>query len=83
VGLFAGKWCSYQAPPDLPHDQRQEDGGALVFESGFLDEDFEILGAPAVELELSSNDPVAMAAVRLSDVQPDDKATRITMDFST
>jgi putative CocE/NonD family hydrolase len=78
VGLFAGKWCSYQAPPDLPHDQRQEDGGALVFESGYLDEDLEILGAPAVELELSSNEPVAMVAVRLSDVQPDDKATRIT-----
>jgi uncharacterized protein len=78
VGLFAGKWCSYQAPPDLPHDQRQEDGGALVFESGFLDEDLEILGAPIVELELSSNEPVAMVAVRLSDVQPDDKATRIT-----
>jgi len=78
VGLFAGKWCSYQAPPDLPHDQRQEDGGALVFESGFLNEDLEILGAPAVELELSSNQPVAMVAVRLSDVQPDDKATRIT-----
>ena len=29
VGLFAGKWCSYAATPDLPHDQREEDGGAL------------------------------------------------------
>ncbi len=38
----------------------------------------EILGAPTVELALSSNEPVAMVAVRLSDVQPDDKATRIT-----
>ena len=27
VGLFAGKWCSYAAGPDLAHDQRQEDGG--------------------------------------------------------
>ena len=33
VGLFAGKWCSYAATPDLPHDQREEDGGALVFTS--------------------------------------------------
>ncbi|MFP4179236.1 MAG: CocE/NonD family hydrolase [Spirochaetaceae bacterium] len=78
VGLFAGKWCSYQAPPDLPHDQRQEDGGALVFESAFLEEDLEIFGSPKVELELSSSEPVAMAAVRLSDVAPDDKATRVT-----
>ncbi len=78
VGLFAGKWCSYQAPPDLPHDQREEDGGALVFESAMLERGLQILGQPAVELELSSNEPVAMVAVRLSDVAPDDKATRVT-----
>ena len=78
VGLFAGKWCSYQAPPDLPHDQRQEDGGALVFESDVLEEELEIFGAPQVELELSSNEPVAMVSARLSDVAPDDKATRVT-----
>ncbi|MFP4637359.1 MAG: CocE/NonD family hydrolase [Spirochaetaceae bacterium] len=78
VGLFAGKWCSYQAPPDLPHDQRQEDGGALVFESAPLEEDLEIFGLPRVTLVLSSSEPVAMVAARLSDVAPDDKATRVT-----
>jgi putative CocE/NonD family hydrolase len=78
VGLFAGKWCSYQAPPDLPHDQRQEDGGALVFETPTLEQDIEIFGAPRLDLELSASEPVAMVAVRLSDVSPDDKATRVT-----
>jgi predicted acyl esterase len=78
VGLFAGKWCSYRATPDLPHDQREEDGGALVFTSDPLEETLEILGAVRVELTLSSDRPVAMIAVRLSDVQPDDKATRVT-----
>ena len=78
VGLFAGKWCSYQAPPDLPHDQRQEDGGALVFETPPLEEDVEIFGMPEVELALSSDEPVAMVAARLSDVLPDGKATRVT-----
>jgi hypothetical protein len=78
VGLFAGKWCSYAAPPDLPHDQREEDGGALIFETHPLKEDLEILGAPQLQLDLSSNQPVAMLAVRLSDVAPDDKATRVT-----
>ncbi|MDA3948458.1 MAG: CocE/NonD family hydrolase [Spirochaeta sp.] len=78
VGLFAGKWCSYQAPPDLPHDQRQEDGGALIFETTVLEEDLEIFGLPQVTLELSSTEPVAMVALRLSDVAPDDKATRVT-----
>ena len=78
VGLFAGKWCSYQSPPDLPHDQRQEDGGALIFESAVLEDDLEIFGLPLLELELSSSEPVAMVAARLSDVAPDDKATRVT-----
>ncbi len=78
VGLYAGKWCSYAAPPDLPHDQREEDGGALIFESHPLIEPLEILGAPVVEIDLASNQPLAMLAVRLSDVAPDDKATRIT-----
>ena len=78
VGLFAGKWCSYSATPDLPHDQREEDGGALIFDSAFLKEPLELLGAPTVQLELSSNKPVAMVAVRLSDIAPDDKATRVS-----
>ena len=78
IGLFAGKWCSYTAAPDLPHDQRQEDGGALVFDSAPLAETLEILGAPVVELTLTANKPIAMVAVRLSDIAPDDKATRIT-----
>ncbi len=78
VGLFAGKWCSYSATPDLPHDQRQEDGGALVFDSEPLETTMAILGQPIVELCLSADQPVAMVAVRLSDLAPDDKATRVT-----
>ncbi|WP_020676206.1 CocE/NonD family hydrolase [Geopsychrobacter electrodiphilus] len=78
VGLFAGKWCSYSAAPDLPHDQRQEDGGALTFDSEVLLETMEILGQPLVELVLSADQPVAMVAVRLSDIAADDKATRVT-----
>ncbi|MCW8127359.1 CocE/NonD family hydrolase [Microbulbifer halophilus] len=78
VGLLAGKWCSYTAAPDLPHDQRLEDGGSLVFESAPLERELEILGAPSAELELACNQPVAMVAARLSDVAPDGKATRVT-----
>ncbi|AZT83932.1 CocE/NonD family hydrolase [Marinobacter sp. NP-4(2019)] len=77
-GLFAGKWCSYSNTPDLPHDQREEDGGALTFTSEPLEEALEILGAPIVDLELSASQPVAMIAVRLSDMRPDNKVTRIS-----
>lgn len=78
VGLFAGKWCSYASGPDLAHDQRREDGGALVFQSNPLPEDLEVLGAATAELEVEVDKPVAMLAARLSDVQPDDKVTRVT-----
>ncbi|MEX0886589.1 MAG: CocE/NonD family hydrolase [Phycisphaeraceae bacterium] len=78
VGLFAGKWCSYAAPPDLPHDQREEDGGALVFDSPPLTRALDVGGAPTVELELEANRRVALLAARLSDVAPDGRATRIS-----
>ncbi|WP_067970084.1 CocE/NonD family hydrolase [Nocardiopsis trehalosi] len=78
VGQFAGKWASYNAPPDLPYDQREEDGGSIVFDSDELTERLEILGAPTVRLELSVDRPVAMVAARLSDVAPDGSATRVT-----
>lgn len=78
VGQFAGKWASYNAPPDLPYDQREEDGGSLVFDSEPLSEPVEILGSPSVELDLSVSEPVAMVAARLSDVSPDGAATRVS-----
>ncbi|MEU0084489.1 CocE/NonD family hydrolase [Streptomyces sp. NPDC006274] len=78
VGQFAGKWASYNAPPDLPYDQREEDGGSLVFETDRLTEPVEILGPPSVELDLSVSEPIAMVAARLSDVAPDGSATRVT-----
>ncbi|MEV1009394.1 CocE/NonD family hydrolase [Streptomyces sp. NPDC049881] len=78
VGQFAGKWASYNAPPDLPYDQREEDGGSIVHDSDPLEERLEILGSPLVDLEVSVNRPVAMIAARLSDVAEDGSATRVT-----
>ncbi len=78
VGLYAGKWCSYNAPPDLPHDQRDEDGGSLIFQTPRLEAPLEICGSPMVELELAADQPVAMVALRLSDIGEDDKATRVS-----
>jgi hypothetical protein len=78
LGLFAGKWCSYSVGPDLPYDQREEDGGALVFETAPLTEAMELLGAPRLRLCFQVDRPVAQVAARLSDVAPDGKATRVT-----
>ncbi len=78
VGLFAGKWCSYSESTDLPSDQREEDGGALVFDSPVLKKDYEILGKPYLKLRIKSNKRVAMVAARISDIGPDGRATRVT-----
>lgn len=78
VGLFAGKWASYSESTDLPWDQRSEDGGALVFDTETLTDDLEILGAASVELALTVDQPIAQVAVRLSDIAPDDRTTRVT-----
>jgi len=78
VGLFAGKWYSYSAHTDLPSDQREEDGGALVFETGALEADLQILGAPVCSLGLKTDKPVAMVACRISDIAEDGSATRVT-----
>ncbi|WP_031090579.1 CocE/NonD family hydrolase [Streptomyces sp. NRRL WC-3549] len=78
VGQFAGKWASYNAPPDLPYDQREEDGGSLVFETAPLSERIEILGSPMAVVEVSADAPVAQLNVRLSDVAPDGRSTRVT-----
>jgi len=78
VGMFAGKWASYSAVPDLPYDQREEDGGALVFQSEPLEEPLETFGLPTFRARVSADQPVAQLAVRLSDVRPSGEATRVT-----
>ena len=78
TGLLAGKWCSYATAPDLPGDQREADGGSLVFETEPLEHPLEILGRPTLDVRVSSDKPVAMLAARLSDVRPDHSVTRST-----
>jgi uncharacterized protein len=78
LGVYAGRWCPYQLTPDLPLDQRLEDGGALTFDTDPLPEQLEILGAPVVELDLVADRPVALVAARLADVGPDGAARRVS-----
>jgi len=64
--------------PDQPSDQSVEDGQSLVFDSEPLGEAVEILGAPVVELEVSSDRPQAQLCIRLNDVAPDGSSLRVT-----
>jgi putative CocE/NonD family hydrolase len=78
VGQAAGKWCPYGINSDFPADQRDDDGGSLVFDTEALEEPLTVLGAPVVELEVLSDRAQAFVCVRMSDVHPGGAATRIT-----
>lgn len=78
TGMDAGEYCAIWLGPDLPGDQRHDDAMSTVFDSEYLQEPVAIVGAPDVELTLISNQPSAQIAVRLNDVHPDGKVSRIT-----
>ncbi len=78
TGLAGGVWCHFGSDGEAPLDQRLDDAGSLVFDGAPLDEPLEILGAPHATLSLVSDRPLAMVAVRLSDVAADGAATRVT-----
>lgn len=79
VGLAAGEVGRYGGDAEWPVDQREDDGGSLLFVSEPLQERIEILGAPVLDLVFSSDKPQALVCVRLNDVAPDGRATRVTV----
>src|SRR5699024_9628088 len=50
----------------------------LVYETAALESDVEMVGDARLELAFASDRPVALVAVRLSDVAPDGAATRVS-----
>lgn len=81
AGADSGVWCPYGDPADLPPDQRAEDGLALSFESGPLQEPVDILGFPEVTLALSADRPNALVVVRLCDVAPTGSSLLVSRGF--
>ena len=81
LGLASGElmpWFQHGASPELPGDQRADDGQSITFDTEPLTKDVEILGAPAVEVSFSVDRPVAFLCVRVCDVAPDGASTRVT-----
>jgi predicted acyl esterase len=81
TGSSGGEWCPYGMGglgPEMPLDQRDDDGRSLVFDSDPLTQTLELLGAPVATLTLESDQPVALVVARLNDVAPNGAATRVT-----
>jgi len=79
VGMTAGEIGRYGDQAEWATDQREDDGGSLVFVTEPLAERTEILGAPQLDLTFASDKPQALVAVRLNDVAPDGSSTRVTV----
>jgi uncharacterized protein len=77
-GQAAGEWMGTGCPGEHATDQRLDDGGALVFDTAVLDSELPVLGAPQLLLRVASDAPVAQLVVRLSDVAPDERVTRVS-----
>lgn len=77
-GLYAGVFCPFGQPGDLPADQRLENGKTVIFTSDPLKETVELLGHPVFNAELSSDQENALLAVRLCDKAPTGESTLIS-----
>lgn len=71
MGKASGEYCAIWQGPELPTDQVEDDNHSLCFDGSPLLEDYEILGAPVVNLKLSIDQPQGNLYVRICDV--DDK----------
>ena len=78
VGQAAGEYCPIWLGPELPGDQRIDDGGSLLFDGQILADDLTILGGPVLEVTFQSDRPQANLAVRLCDVAPNGASARVT-----
>ena len=79
TGAQCGSFCpGMRLAHEHPGDQRSDDAGSLVFDTGPLESRTEIFGAPVVEVEVVSDRPVAQLVARLCDVHPDGASTRVT-----
>ena len=79
AGRDCGRYGGYGGTvPDMAGDQSREDGLGLCFDTPPLEQDLVLLGAPVVEMVLSSDIPQATLVARLCEVWPDGTSTLVT-----
>jgi putative CocE/NonD family hydrolase len=77
-GSGCGEFFTLKAGGEMPCDQRRDDSGSLVFDSGKLHQPIEILGRPRLRLKLSIDRPLGNIAVRLNDIHPTGEVSRVS-----
>ncbi len=77
-GSAGGSMMPINEPADLALNQACDDGLSRCWH-GDVTDTIDILGAPSLQLEISSDQPVTTLCARLVDVFPDGKATLISI----
>jgi hypothetical protein len=77
VGNAAGEVGRYGGDAEWATDQREDDGGSVVWATEPLAEPLEILGAAVLRLRFRSDKPQALVSVRLNEVWPDGASARV------
>jgi hypothetical protein len=78
TGTQSGVWCAEGQAGELAGDQRPDDALSLTFDFEPLTEPLEILGLPAVTLDLAVDRPSALVCVRLCETFPDGTSALVT-----
>ncbi|WP_299652682.1 CocE/NonD family hydrolase [uncultured Tateyamaria sp.] len=78
IGLTSGDTGYFGRAGGLPTDQTRDDARSLVFETAPLDQDLVIFGAPSLSLVAKVNGGPATLVARMSDVDPQGGACRIS-----
>jgi len=77
-GTACGEYFTIRPDGEMPADQRRDDSGSLVFDSGKLHQPVEILGRPRLRLKIAIDRPLGNIAVRLNDIHPNGDVTRVS-----
>ncbi len=80
-GSAAGDMTSFALAGDLPADCRIDEGGALTFRSGPLQQPIDILGQPRLHLRIAADRTQAFVAAILADEAPDGAQSVISRGF--
>jgi putative CocE/NonD family hydrolase len=77
-GTACGEFFTIRPDGEMPADQRRDDSGSLVFDSGKLHQPVEILGRPKLRLRIKIDKPLGNIAVRLNDIHPNGDVSRVS-----
>lgn len=78
TGTTAGEWFTLKPDAEMAGDQVIDDEKSYILETKPFQDARSYLGIPEVELIVASKAPLANLVIRLVDVHPDGRATRIS-----